>query len=107
MDTTLKKYNNQIKIILQIPVVATVISFVIGSVFFGLYITGNESENIFVFGFFYVIIAVIINLVILLILIALSFIHKEHQNIILLRTSLLLINIPVAVLYMFLMFEYR
>lgn len=91
--------------LLQVPVITALISFIIGTIFFGLFIAGNEE--MLIYGFFYVVIAAIINFVILLLLIAVSFANKKYQTIILLRTSLMLVNIPVAVLYLYLIFNFK
>ena len=95
MNAEQKHINN----ILQVPVVTTLISFIIGTVFFGLYIAGNEE--ILIYGLFYVLISAMTNFVILLLLSAISFNNKKYQTIILQRTSLMLVNIPVAILYLY------
>lgn len=90
--------------ILHTPIVLTIISFTIGTVFLGLHLVDTTSLSIVIIGFYYVLLAIVVNLLFLLALIVLSFIYRKHQKEILMRTAWILINIPIVIIYMFIIF---
>ncbi|WP_188621216.1 hypothetical protein [Flavobacterium suaedae] len=93
------------KELLQIPVWTAAISFIIGTFLFGLYKVDNHNEKILIIGFYYVSFAFFINLVVFLIMVILSFIFRNHQTEILKYASIQLTNIPIVILYLFLIFS--
>ena len=93
------------KELLQIPVWTAAVSFIIGTLLFGLHMVNIRNDGILFIGFFYVLIAIIINLIVLVIMVTLSFIYRNHQTEILKYASILLINIPIVILYLFLIFS--
>jgi len=96
--------NSKVQQIQELPLWTAGISFVFGTILFLLYLI-ERNDEIIICGFLYVVAAVVINLAILLAMVALSFIHREHQRSILLHTLVLLLNIPVAVVYLFILFN--
>lgn len=60
-----------------------------------------RDDTIAILGFFYLLFAIPVNLIVLLILVVSSFIYSKYQKAILIKASLLLINIPVAILYFY------
>ncbi|NDI98942.1 hypothetical protein GWA97_07630 [Flavobacterium sp. LaA7.5] len=92
--------------ITSVPIWTALISFTGGTLLFLLQfaVTSAEKDNIWMIGFFYVITAFVINIVVFAIMIVMSFIRKEQQKEILINTSVQLINIPVALAYMYILF---
>lgn len=90
--------------ILKIPFWTASISFLFGTIIMLLYLI-NEDDKLVVLGFLYVAVASVINLAILLAMVALSFIHREHQKAILENTATILINIPIAIIYFFIIIK--
>ena len=101
-NKTTPKYYNEL---LQLPIWTAAISFIVGTILFGFQMITNENNNLLIIGFFYVIIAFIVNLVILLIMVILSFVYRNHQSDILKYASIQLINIPIAIAYIFILFN--
>ena len=93
--------------ITSVPVWTALISFTIGTFLFLLQfvVASSVKDNIWIIGLFYIIIAFIINLVVLLAMIIMSFVRKEQQKEILINTSIQLINIPIAILYLYILFK--
>lgn len=88
----------QIQWSLTIPKQIFTLFFLVGTLLillFGIL----KSFEILLIGWYYVIGSVIINLLVLLVQIVFSFVYKKHQLIILKRTSILLLNIPIALFY--------
>lgn len=97
------KYINEI---LKMPLWTFSISFGLGTLILLLYLVDkNRTEYVFIIGFFYVLAAIVLNFAMLLLLIVCAIINKEYRLQILERTSLILINIPIAILYFFIVIE--
>lgn len=96
--------------LIQLPLATAVISFTIGTVLFLLYmlnkkaITIGDEDSLLIIGFFYVVIAFVINTFILIAMLVFSFMFRPWQMLILQKTALMLINIPVAVIYCYCIF---
>ena len=111
---TFKELPKKIQDILQLPMVVALVSFVLGTVLFILYwimpynqITiGQESFSLPVAGLFYTVIAFVLNALLFLALIICSFVYRQYQITILKYTAILLVNIPIAILYIYLFFSY-
>lgn len=104
MENLLSIESKWLNKILHTPIVLTIISFTIGTVFLGLHLVDTTSLSIVIIGFYYVLLAIVVNLLFLLALIVLSFIYRKHQKEILMRTAWILINIPIVIIYMFIIF---
>ena len=72
----------------------TIISFIIGTIIFGLYILTSASNLIFL-GYFCLVLAGLINFVMLVFIFA----RSNRENKLLKICGLMLLNIPVALLY--------
>ena len=92
--------------ITSVPIWTALISFTGGTLLFLLQfvVPSADKDNIWMIGLFYIIIAFVINIIVFAIMIVMSFIHKEQQKEILINTSVQLINIPVAIAYMYILF---
>lgn len=98
MQTEDNEYLAWIRWLHKVPVWAFCISFSIGTLLLLLYMAG-EYELILIAGFLYVLFAAFINSVILLAMVAISFSHRKYQKTLLQNTSLMLLNIPIAIVY--------
>jgi hypothetical protein len=96
--------NKTIKAILQAPVWTFGISFTLGTILLLLHMIGQD-EGLLVIGLLYVVAAFVVNLIVLLVLVALSFIHRAYQNVILQNAALILLNIPIAIVYIIIVFN--
>jgi len=85
----------------RIPIWLFNITFGIGTLILVLALVSSGCDAILIIGSFYTLIALIINAVAFVLLMILSFAFTSHSNVIRLNTLLLLINIPVAILYIF------
>jgi hypothetical protein len=90
--------NKTIRTILHAPLWTFVISFCLGTILLLLYLI-DKDDSLIIIGILYLALAFVLNLAALMVLIALSFIHKEYQKVILLNTSVMLLNIPIALAY--------
>jgi hypothetical protein len=119
MIATLQHLPKRIRTIVLIPIVASGISFIIGTIIFLLYYIEKNSpatnidgyiqrpgEFLIYIGAAYTFTAFVINSILLLVLAICSFIYREYRFTILKYTSLLLVNIPVVALYLYLLFIY-
>lgn len=90
--------------IASVPLYTFAISFIIGTGFFIAHLLLIDNDNIVIHGFIYTVIALVVNIVVVLVMIALSFIHKEKRQTILLNTACMFINIPITALYLFILY---
>lgn len=90
--------------VLQIPFWTFLISFTGGTVLFLLQLVNINNDGIVFIGFYYVLAAFAINVVVLIAMLICAIQYKQYSNLILRHTSLILLNIPIAVLYIFLLF---
>ncbi len=103
METENKpKYINEI---LKMPLWTFIISFGLGTLILLLFmvcmVNKDNPDKVIITGIIYVLAATVINFALLLFLIVCAFVHKEYRKQILERTAVMLINIPIAVLYFF------
>ncbi len=90
---------NEIALLKQIPIWLFGISFTGGTILLALYLINPRTENYMVMGYMYVAMALIINSIVFIGLAIASFICRQYQTIILARATLLLLNVPIAVIY--------
>ena len=83
----------------RIPIWFFKISFCTGTLLLVLGMLFRKCDPIFLIGFFYTIIAFAINAIAFVILMILSFVFTTHGYEIRFNTMLLLVNIPIAILY--------
>jgi hypothetical protein len=83
----------------RIPVWLFKISFCTGTLLLVLGMLFRKCDPIILIGFFYTIIAFAVNAIAFVVLIILSFVFRTHSYKIRFNTALLLVNIPIAVLY--------
>ncbi len=80
--------------------IVTILSFIIGTIFLLSYIILRDL-NIAILGFYYLIIATTINLIISLIFLVLAFYNTNKKRKYLKTILVMLINIPIATAYFF------
>lgn len=83
----------------------TLISFGIGTLLFGSYFLNSSKEVLLVPGLCYLIFATIINTIMLFYLIMQLVIDIENQEQNFIRILILLSNIPIALLYIYIIFN--
>ncbi len=66
----------------------------------------SEWDMLLIIGFLYVVIAILFNLIVFLNNIIFVTIHRERRLTLLLYTLLLLLNIPIAILYISILFNH-
>lgn len=114
MSHTYEKLPKKIQVILRLPIITALISFVIGTTLFLLYwmtfdlktTVFNQDISLPIIGLFYVVIAFVFNGLLLAALIIFSFIYRHYQFTILKYAAVILINIPITILYIYLLFNY-
>lgn len=95
----------RVRQIMQLPKWIFGICFTIGTLLLAAYmINYSNNDFIMVIGFLYILFAVIINTIVAGTLGICAYLFPEHQNEILTKTAVLLINIPVAILYCYIIF---
>ena len=100
--------DNEPYVLIKLPLFVFKWSFVIGTVIFLAYWLlrvfklNTAIDSIISLGLFYVVAATVINTIVFLGTFIASFWHKEYQGQIVSNAFYLLINIPVAFLYFFL-----
>lgn len=87
-----------IKNYLKEPIVVFKLSFIAGTVLFLLYIV-TRFEGLLVIGHFYVVITALINLIVFGVFMIMAIINYRYGLLILQKTSVQLLNIPIALLY--------
>lgn len=90
----------KLKRLLEFPVWVMGISFAIGTLLLALYMTVENSE-IVMWGFLYVVTAFGINLSVFIAYALLGYALTEYRRQLMERAALLLVNIPVAILYLY------
>jgi len=86
---------------LDISKIAAGVSFILGTLLLVLFLFFREFESIVIFGLYYVLIAFIINAFIVIWLITRLIIHSEKWIELLKAIGVILINIPIAIGYFF------
>lgn len=88
--------------ILYLPKVIFGLSFICGTVLLLLYLITHQT-GLVILGFYYVYCATAFNLLILAVMIVLGLYYQKYFLLILQKTSILLINIPIAIGYFYLL----
>jgi hypothetical protein len=94
---------NRVNLLLAVPKWLFNISLCIGTIVFLLTLLPGTLKFMFVIGSCYIGIAVVINACVFLGLIFSSFAYSHHQKNILMSACILLGNIPIALLYMWIL----
>ncbi|RWW91968.1 hypothetical protein [Flavobacterium cerinum] len=89
--------------ILEFPKWIFGISFTIGTILFAVFMI--NGSKVIIIGFLYVLIAIFINTIAAGVLAVCAYVYKDYQNEIVNKTVILFINIPVAILYCYLVFS--
>lgn len=105
MDISQLKEKEYGELAARIPVWLFFISLGIGTILLIGGILFPRMDMLFIVGFFYTLTAVTINAIAFVALMYLSFVYTGHTNQIRINTMLLLLNIPIAILYMFILFS--
>ena len=101
MTTERKEITEEtVKLIKIIPQIIAILSFAIGTALLLLYLIGNNKSYYSEIGAYYILIAILINSLLFLGIIITSYFYKEYQLEIIKKSFLLLINIPIAILYL-------
>ena len=96
----------QIKNIITTSKSITIISFIIGTILFALQLYFNKSDALIYPGIIFILIATIIN-VISLIALVFSLLANTNYKLELLKTcGIVLLNIPIAILYFYIIIEF-
>lgn len=103
METQKQELPYQIIWLKQIPIWVFSLSFLGGTILLVQYfITQNIETNDYVKnGLTYIILSFFTNSIIFIGLAIASFIYKQYQTIILARATLMLLNVPIAIFYIF------
>lgn len=82
-----------------------IISFILGTIIFFAQLFLFAPDELFVLGFLYLLMAIAINLIFAIALLAEIFFNSSERKILLQSLGILLINIPVAFIYMIVVFN--
>ena len=82
--------------------IIAILSFVIGTVILALHLTFKHNTTLLIVGLYFTIIAVIINLIVFLSLLVTAIINFEYRFELLKSCGIILLNIPIAFLYFYL-----
>ncbi|WNM18547.1 hypothetical protein [Flavobacterium capsici] len=80
-------------------------SFIIGTILFILHQIFPNEDYIFIIGFFYVLFAILLNSLVLLNLLYQFIINEAERETIAIRMLILLANIPITLLYFFIVIK--
>ncbi|AWH86465.1 hypothetical protein HYN59_15710 [Flavobacterium album] len=100
--------NNMPHLVKQLSGIAVwlfAISLGIGTAVLLMQAMADNSYQYYGIGFVYVIIATFINTIAFCVLLIHAWIYAEYRKILLMRAALLLANIPIALAYMYIVFE--
>ena len=86
--------------------IIALISFVIGTCLFSLFLYFDQSETIGMIGFYFVVIALITNSILFFILFISSAIYENYRLELLKTCGIMLLNIPIAILYVHLIVNF-
>jgi hypothetical protein len=82
-----------------------IISFLLGTTLFILYIT-SKNESVLFMGFLYVLVTVFFNSIIVLKLFYLLITSKNHSLYLLKRIGIVCLNIPITIIYLNILFNH-
>lgn len=89
-----------------LPKKTAITSFALGTLILFAFLLTGQSDDWLILGFFYTLIAIIVNFCVLVYMCFCAAAFPEHRQQILLDTAILLINIPVTVFYIYVVFEW-
>lgn len=95
----------EVKSSIKMPVYLFLISLAIGTLLLLLHFA-IPQVNFLVAGFIYLLIAAAVNIIMFGCLVIYSFVYWKYKWAILLHACLLLVNIPIAVVYIYIIFEF-
>jgi len=98
-------YNNNFKTQINFPTTLFLISFSGGTILLLLHFLFPHEINIFIIGFFYIIIAAVLNTIMLFYLLYFYTVFPEIREKIIKQALLILSNIPISALYFYLIFN--
>jgi len=85
---------------IKIGKLTALVSFLIGTVIFGLYCLTSNTEQLFI-GYGFILLAGLINIIILTLVFAAAFKDSKNRKKLLLTSGLMLLNMPVMFVYVF------
>lgn len=88
---------------IKIGKLTVLVSFLIGTVIFGLYYLTSSAELLFV-GYGFILLTGLINIIILTLVLSAAFKDTKNRKKLLLTSGLMLLNIPVMLVYVFIAF---
>ncbi|WP_341698184.1 hypothetical protein [Flavobacterium arundinis] len=94
-----------VKTMAEIAVWIFCISFGIGTLLLLTYIIDGYGNDYMFAGFLYVVAATFVNTIALCVLLIHAYIYYEYRRSLLKWAALLLANVPIAILYMYIVFE--
>lgn len=94
----------QLEQVLILPVWVFTISFAGGTALAAAYMLNKNLDFLFITGFLYILLATAINLMVLGGMLAIAWFNTAYRRQILIHTSLLLLNIPIAMGYFIFIF---
>ncbi len=87
--------------LIQVSKIIVLISFIIGTILFSLFLYLGESKIPIMIGFKFVIVAIVINAIFFFANLLLSSIYSENRIDYIKTCGIILINIPIAILYLY------
>lgn len=101
MKNVVENYYQEIK---KISYKCAIISFGLGTFLLLLFIL-TKVDNVAILGYFYVVLAFTINTILFFFNLLCAFFTKNYRNKFLINSGILLINVPIALFYLYLMVE--
>ena len=89
----------------KLAIIVFIISFLLGTLLFLIYIT-TKNENLLFTGLLFVLAATFFNCLILLKLIYLLITSKNHKLYLLVRIGIVCLNIPITIIYLNIIFNH-
>ncbi|RDI14451.1 hypothetical protein DEU42_102145 [Flavobacterium sp. AG291] len=105
METFEDIIENRVDLILLLSNWLFKITLGTGLILFLLFLFIHQKPLLMTIALFYMIISFVLNITAVLLLVVFSFMYSYYRRSILLRAGMLLINIPFAFLYMFIIFS--
>lgn len=86
--------------LIQVSKIVSLISFIIGTILFSLYLYFGESDTLINIGIKFVIVAIAINIILLFSNLLLSAVYAENRFGHIKTCGIILLNIPIAIFYL-------
>ncbi|WP_412984206.1 hypothetical protein [Pontimicrobium sp. IMCC45349] len=87
--------------------VTAIVSFIIGTIILILHIYLKDEIGIMIIGLYYTIAAFFINAILFLSLIIAAFIKEKYRKQLAASAGILLVNIPIAFIYILIVFQFN